>query len=134
MTDDQMREAVIRYVLIVEDDPTMRDALETMLRSEGYATVGVGSANEALTHLTASARPALILLDLELPDIQGDAFYSTIRADPAFATVPVIVLTGQTDPPSLPGVFATILKVEPPDAIMGRIDAACRSHDSGAAG
>ena len=120
-------------VLIVEDDATMRHALESMLHSEGYVVVGLGSANEALTYLATSTPPRLILLDLQLPDVQGDAFYTTIREDPVLATVPVIVFTGQTDPPMLPGVFATVLKGDSPDALMGWVDAACRSAlDQGA--
>jgi CheY-like chemotaxis protein len=123
-----------RLVLIIEDDATMRDALESMLEEGGYASIGVGSANEALTYLATGTPPSLIVLDLELPDIQGEAFYATIRVDAALATVPVIVFTGQTDPPRLPGVFATILKVDSPDALMGRIDAACRSQAPDTAG
>lgn len=123
-----MIEADTRPVLIVEDDAMMRDALESMLDAAGYVTVGIGSANEALTYLAAGTPPCLILLDLGLPDIQGDAFYATIREDAALATVPVIVFTGQTDPPSMPGVFATILKADSPDAIMGTVDAAFRSR------
>jgi CheY-like chemotaxis protein len=123
-----MTQSDTRPVLIVEDDPTMRHALESMLDSSGYPAVGVASANEALTYLATSTPPRLILLDLALPDIQGEAFYATIRADVTFAKVPVIVFTGQTDPPQLPGVFATILKVDSPDALLGSVDAACRSR------
>ncbi len=128
-----MTQQVRRPVLIVEDDETMRGALECMLDSNGYAARSVRSANEALTYLTKAAPPCLILLDLELPDVQGDAFYSAIRADAALADVPVIVFTGRTDPPPLPGVFATVFKVESPDVLMARIEAACRidAYDSG---
>jgi CheY-like chemotaxis protein len=121
-----MDEADTRPVLIVEDDTTMRHALESMLELGGYSVVSVASANEALSYLATDTPPRLILLDLSLPDIQGDAFYATIREDATLATVPVIVFTGQTDPPSLPGVFATIQKVDSPDALMRRVDAACR--------
>lgn len=122
-----MTEEIRRPVLIVEDDDTMRGALECMLDSNGYAARSVRSANDALSYLAKAAPPCLILLDLELPDVQGDAFYSTIRADALLAGVPVIVYTGRTDPPPLPGVFATIFKVDSPDVLMARIDAACRS-------
>src|SRR5262245_55324694 len=113
-------------VLIVEDDATMRHALESMLHSEGYVVVGLGSANDALIYLATSTPPRLIVLDLQLPDVQGDAFYTTIREDAVLATVPVIVFTGQTDAPMLPGVFATVLKGESPESLMGWVDAACR--------
>jgi DNA-binding response OmpR family regulator len=126
-----MTDMEARPVLIVEDDVTMRHALESMLHLGGYAAVGVRSANDALTYLATGTAPRLILLDLGLPDLQGEAFYATIREDETLANVPVIVFTGQTDPPSLPGVFATILKVDSPDALMARVDAACRSQALG---
>ena len=115
-------------VLIVEDDDLQRDALEEMLGLAGYGAVGVGSANEALSYLTTARPPCLIILDLGLPDIQGEAFYATIRSDAAFAKVPVVVLTARTDPPPLPGVFATVFKGMEPEALLGTIDAACRPH------
>jgi CheY-like chemotaxis protein len=126
-----MVEADTGPVLIVEDDASMREALESMLHLAGYAAVSVGGANEALTYLASHTPPCLIVLDLSLPDMQGEAFYATIRADATLATLPVIVFTGQADPPSLPGVFATILKADSPAALMGRVDAACRALASG---
>jgi CheY-like chemotaxis protein len=128
-----MSEASSRLVLIIEDDATMRGALVSMLDDGGYVAVSVGSANEALTWLATNDPPCLILLDLGLPDVQGEAFYAMIREDAAFASVPVIVFTGQTDPPSLPGVFATMLKIDSTDTLLSRVDAACRSQASGPA-
>ncbi len=121
----------VRPVLIVEDDPMMREALESMLDFGGYAATSVGSANEALSYLASGRRPRLILLDLVLPDVQGEAFYATIRADETLATVPVIIFTGQSDPPTLPGVFRTFMKVESPEALLGTVHAACRAEVSG---
>ena len=112
-------------VLVVEDDPYMRDALMLMLKLGGYAAVVVKSANEALSYLATGQPPCLILLDLGLPDIQGEAFYAMIRTDPAFADVPVVVLTARSDPPSLPGVYATLIKGMEPEALLGTVDAAC---------
>jgi CheY-like chemotaxis protein len=124
-------EADVATVLVVEDDPHMRDALERMLALSGYAVSAVASANEALSYLASRPAPRLILLDLGLPDIQGEAFYTTIRTDPAFADIPVVVLTARDDPPSLPGVFATLSKGSEPDTLLGMVDAACRSDAPG---
>jgi CheY-like chemotaxis protein len=115
-----------RPVLVIEDDETMRSALEAMLDAAGYAVVGVRSANDALDHLAAGPPPRLIVLDIALPDIQGDQLYATIRADPVLAMVPVLVLTGQEEPPELPGVTATLVKGISAEALLGMIDAACR--------
>ena len=113
-------------VLVVEDDDVMRGALQSMLEGSGYATIAVRSANDALNYLAAGIPPCLIVLDLTLPDIQGDRFYATIRADPVVGKTPVIVLTGQLEPPRLPGVVATLAKGTAPDALLGLIDTTCR--------
>jgi CheY-like chemotaxis protein len=113
-------------VLVVEDDEVMRGALKSMLESGGYAAIAVRSANEALDYLAAGTPPCLIVLDLSLPDIQGDRFYATIRADPVLAATPVLVLTGQAEPPRLPGVVATLSKGMAPEDLLGMIEAACR--------
>ena len=120
-----MPEVAPAPVLIVEDDATYRRAVERLLELGGYTAVSVGSANEALNYLATGAPPCLIVLDLALPDIQGDALHATIRSDPALAKTPVVVLTGQADPPRLPGVFATLPKSGPPDALLAMVDAAC---------
>ena len=112
-------------VLIVEDDASFREALEGLLDLAGYKAVSVGSANEALNYLVAGTPPCLIVLDLMLPDISGDAFFATIRADPTLAKIPVVVVTGQSEPPEMPGVFATLMKGAEPDALLGAVHAAC---------
>ena len=119
-------------VLIVEDDPSYRHALEWLLQTGGYAAVSVGSANEALNYLVTGTPPCLIVLDLMLPDISGDALLATIRSDATLATIPVVVVTGQTEPPLLPGVVATLMKSTPPDALLGAVDAACGRASQGA--
>src|SRR5262245_1170445 len=120
-----MPEVVPAPVLIVEDDASYRHALEWLLELHGYTAVSAGSANEALTYLVTGTPPCLIVLDLMLPDISGAVLLTTIRSDPSLASIPVVVVTGQSEPPSLPGVFATLLKGTPPDTLLGAVDAAC---------
>ena len=120
-----MREVDPAPVLIVEDDESYRHALEWLLQLGGYTAVSVGSANEALNYLVTGTPPCLIVLDLMLPDISGDALLATIRSDPTLATIPVVVVTGQSEPPALPGVHATLMKGTAPDALLGAVDAAC---------
>lgn len=57
-------------VLVVEDDPTMLDILTMSLGARGYAVTGVTSGRAALAHLSV-ASPAVVILDLGLPDIDG---------------------------------------------------------------
>jgi DNA-binding response OmpR family regulator len=84
------------HVLVVEDDPSVRGLLQTLLSAEGY---DVGTASDGLAGLVkaSSRRPSLILLDLMMPDLGGIRVLEELRGDPALADVPVIVVTGKID-------------------------------------
>jgi DNA-binding response OmpR family regulator len=84
------------HVLVVEDDPSVRGLLETLLIAEGY---DVATASDGLAGLVkaTSRRPSLILLDLMMPDLGGIRVLEELREDPAMAEVPVIVVTGKLD-------------------------------------
>jgi DNA-binding response OmpR family regulator len=83
-------------VLVVEDDPSVRGLLDTLLTSEGYrvttASDGIQGLSEAAAH-----RPAVILLDLVMPDLGGMRVLEEMQANPALAGVPVLVLTGRLE-------------------------------------
>ncbi len=80
-------------VLIVEDDADIRDALAEILRDEGYEVVGAGHGQDALTHLRGGGRPALILLDLMMPVMNGWQFREAQVADATLAAIPVVVIS-----------------------------------------
>jgi DNA-binding response OmpR family regulator len=84
------------HVLVVEDDPSVRGLLQTLLLAEGY---DVATASDGLAGLVkaCSHKPALILLDLMMPDLGGIRVLEELRADPALESVPVIVVTGKID-------------------------------------
>ena len=83
-------------VLVVEDDPSVRGLLQTLLAAEGYevatASDGLGGLGKA-----ASSPPALMLLDLMMPDLGGLRVLEELRVDPVLSAIPVIVLTGKQE-------------------------------------
>jgi DNA-binding response OmpR family regulator len=83
-------------VLVVEDDPSVRGLLDTLLSSEGYRVVtasdGVGGLHEA-----AACQPSVVLLDLMMPDLGGLRVLEEMQHNPHLADVPVVVLTGRLD-------------------------------------
>jgi DNA-binding response OmpR family regulator len=83
-------------VLVVEDDPSVRGLLQTLLDAEGYEVI---TASDGLAGLVkASAQPpALVLLDIMMPDLGGIRVLEELRADPALAEVPVVVVTGRLE-------------------------------------
>jgi len=89
-------------VLIVEDDPDVRDMLSTLLSMEGFNPVAAEDGLEAL-HLLRAVRhrapdvPCLVLLDLKMPRLSGHEFRRAQLGDPIVASVPVAVMSGAVD-------------------------------------
>src|SRR5207302_6262643 len=79
-------------VLVVDDDAAVQDLLSRTLGKDGYQVVTVGTAKEAL-RLARELRPAVITLDVLLPDEDGWAVLGELKADPTLAGIPVIMLT-----------------------------------------
>jgi CheY-like chemotaxis protein len=84
------------HVLVVEDDPSVRGLLETMLDAEGY-DVAVASDGLAGLVKASSRHPALIVLDLMMPDLGGTRVLEELRGDPSLAAIPVMVVTGKVE-------------------------------------
>jgi chemosensory pili system protein ChpA (sensor histidine kinase/response regulator) len=81
-------------VLVVEDDDDIREVIEQVLVSEGYRVELAKDGLDALDKLQGRPQPCVILLDMMMPNMDGEAFLSALRARPAFATVPVVVISG----------------------------------------
>jgi len=83
-----------RTILIVEDDDLLRDAFKLLLEDAGYQVLEAGSARQALD-IALDRLPALVVLDLGLPDRPGLDVVRTMRLDPDLKDTPVIALTGR---------------------------------------
>jgi len=82
-------------VLVVDDDSGIRDALAECLESEGYRVTTAQHGAEALERLR-DHRPGVIVVDLLMPVMNGYQFLAALRADPALASIPVLLMTGTT--------------------------------------
>ena len=84
-------------VLVVEDDTDIREALVGILRDEGFTADGVGNGAEALARLRGpAAPPALILLDLMMPVMNGWQFRAEQQQDDALKSIPVVVISADS--------------------------------------
>ncbi len=81
-------------IMVVDDDPDLRQALSLRLRANNYETVNVCDGYSAIA-LAQKERPHLIILDLGLPAGDGFAVLKTLQEYPALADIPVIVLTAR---------------------------------------
>lgn len=79
-------------VLIVDDHPVNLKLVRVLLESQGLAVRTAGSAAEALA-VIAAVRPALVLMDIQLPDLDGLELTRRLREDAATATIPIIAVT-----------------------------------------
>jgi CheY-like chemotaxis protein len=79
-------------VMVVDDDQDIREILAEALSDAGYRVVTAKNGAEALEILT-NVKPSLILLDLNMPIMDGIAFRHAQRLDPAVARVPTVVMS-----------------------------------------
>lgn len=82
-------------VMAVDDDPDILLAFKDVLEMEGHCVLLARGGREALELLRQGARPAVILLDLMMPDLSGWEFREVQAADASLASIPVVVLSGQ---------------------------------------
>jgi hypothetical protein len=82
------------HVLVVEDEAAMREMLRRVLEGEGWTVVEAENGRAALDRV-AEERPALILLDLMMPEMDGFAFMDELRRREGWGTIPVVVVTAK---------------------------------------
>lgn len=83
-----------KTILLVEDDPALRDSVASFLHESGYEVEREGTGVAALSRLRGGMRPSLILLDLMMPAMTGWDFLREMRGDPSLDGIPVVVLSG----------------------------------------
>ena len=83
-----------RCVLVVDDDRDIRDMLNLALELGGYQVRTAASGAEALRQLREAGDVGVILLDMMMPEMNGWEFRTRQTLDPAIASVPVVILSG----------------------------------------
>ena len=89
-------------VLVVDDDPDIRETLREVIEAEGFAVVCARNGLEALEALAAGLRPSLVVLDLMMPAMSGWELLAAIRAERSLADLAVAVISaagGRAPPP-----------------------------------
>ena len=101
---DSLREQPL--VLIVDDDPLMREMLEITLEDEGF-TVAAAEDGAAAMARFENARPDLVLTDANMPVMNGFELCETLRAHPAGRHIPILMLTAAGDSQSIRRAFTS---------------------------
>ncbi|GIF05710.1 response regulator [Actinoplanes siamensis] len=87
-------------VLIADDDENIRDLIGTRLRAAGYRTLEAADGRTAMA-LAVGERPALVLLDVCMPGLDGLGFCYELHSSPQTAHLPVIFISGRAEPADL---------------------------------
>jgi CheY-like chemotaxis protein len=108
------------HILVVEDDPDIRESVVEILEDDGHVVTSAGDGREALDRLqSASPAPDLILLDLMMPVMSGYQFREEQLKLPAFAGIPVLIVTADVNARSkveslqVAGFVQKPLKIQP---------------------
>ena len=117
-----------KQVLVIDDDADIRDYVQWLLEDEGYRVMLAPHGAAALDALQQAPRlPDVILLDLQMPILNGRAFRSLQLADPRWRTIPVILMSASM------GYEATVRELQIatvlrkpflPDALLAAVAAA----------
>ena len=111
-------------ILLVDDDPLLREVLAEIFSAEGHAVYEAGHGGQALELLARGCRPGIILLDIMMPVMDGFVFLERKNADPAIAAIPVVVISA-TERRLPPGAAALVAKPFEPSELE---EAIARHH------
>ncbi|HET8542463.1 MAG TPA: response regulator [Anaeromyxobacter sp.] len=109
-------------VLVVDDDPDILDAICDILDAEGYRVSRARHGQEALEQVEREL-PAIILLDLMMPVMDGVAFAQALRKRPAATDVPIVVISADGNPQRATAVGAVGYLAKPfdIDALLAQV-------------
>lgn len=80
--------------MVIDDDHDVRESMADLLEHAGYAVAREASGEQGLDRLRAGYRPAVVLVNYQMPGMTGAEFISACRGDPRLADIPVVVLSG----------------------------------------
>jgi CheY-like chemotaxis protein len=120
-------------VLVIEDEPDLRLVVRLSLRERGFTVLEAAGGADGLD-LARTEQPDLVLLDVMMPGMDGQATFEALRADPATGTIPVVFLTAKAMPAELDrlrslGAAAVLVKPFDPLALAGELEQVVKRRD-----
>jgi len=118
-----------RDVLIVDDDPDIRDAVGECLRYEGYDVHSAADGRDALDRLEYGLRPDVILLDLMMPVLNGFDVLEALKSRPEWKSIPVVIVSANRgyEAEDLSGAVSILRKPVNVDRLIAAVEQAVAS-------
>jgi two-component system, chemotaxis family, chemotaxis protein CheY len=119
------------FVMVIDDDVDLLDALAMILERRGYRVLTATSGEHALEQLRVGPRPSLILFDLMMPGMNGWVLRQELLETPAYADIPAVVLSGDhmvlRDAPP-PRCTSTLKKPVDLETLLDVVKRGCARH------
>jgi CheY-like chemotaxis protein len=122
-----------RTILLVDDDEPHRQMVAACLNAQGFAVVHAGHGGEALQYLEGNELPDAIVLDVEMPVMDGQELLRALGSNPDWSAVPAIVVSGSGDASlqQLDGAKARFRKPLDLPVLLHAIDSCCKRAGHG---
>ena len=117
-------------VLVVDDDRDLRESVAAAAEEAGHAAAAAANGQEALEMLRGGVRISLVLLDLMMPDMNGEQVAAAIRSDRELAGVPIVLFSASSEARSIAGRIGVDGFLPKPfglDKLSGLLDRYCRA-------
>jgi two-component system chemotaxis response regulator CheY len=92
-----MQEEALMHALVVDDSKTMRMLLRDHLKKLGFEVTEAANGREALLALQGMEKADLVLVDWNMPEMDGISFVRAIRAKPEYSSLPLVMVTTNTE-------------------------------------
>jgi CheY-like chemotaxis protein len=111
-------------VLVVDDEEGLCETLRDVFEDEGYSVRTVSNGRDALRVLRAmKVKPCVVILDLLMPILDGNAVYEAMKADPDLAKIPIVIST--SDPSQAPSGALIMRKPIALDVLLAAVHRCC---------
>lgn len=121
-----------KKILLIEDEPNMRELVKARLEQNGYTVVTAGDGYQGI-FMARKEKPDLIILDLMIPKMDGYTVCRTLKASSDFNNVPIVMFTARTAPDDRRrgaemGADAYLTKPFEPSTLLAKIEELLQQH------
>jgi CheY-like chemotaxis protein len=113
-------------VILADDEDDLRVSLGEILEDDGYLVLTARSGAEALARMRGIFGPAIAIIDLIMPGMDGWQLIEEMRADERLARLPIVVITGRGDEPVPAGADLLLRKPYAIDELLSAVRELCR--------